>query len=99
MELVLDAGSTPAVSTRTRSVELYSFSRMSSRLSINSRVANSSPRFFCLQERQDSRTKIERVPHGAAAPLDTRRRRAGHREKARMHALPSQSRALATSTG
>ena len=30
---------------------------MSSRLSINSRVANSSPRFFCLQEKQDFKTK------------------------------------------
>lgn len=34
------AGSIPASSTRTRSVEPHSFSRMSSRLSIDSRVAN-----------------------------------------------------------
>lgn len=46
-DVFLDVGSTPTISTRTRSVELYSFSRMSSRLSINSRVANSNPRFLC----------------------------------------------------
>ena len=34
--------------------------------------------FFCLQK---SKEKAERVPHGAAAPLATRRRQAGHREK------------------
>lgn len=55
------AGSIPASSTRTRSVEPYSFSRMSSRLSINSRVANSSPRFFCLQEKQDFKNKRQSV--------------------------------------
>lgn len=52
-----DGSSILPSSTRTRSVELYSFSRMSSRLSINSRVANSNPRFFCLQEKQDFKNK------------------------------------------
>ncbi len=81
MGLILDRGSILLSSTRTRSVELYSFSRMSSRLSINSRVANAAL-VFCLKK-QDFKNKRQSVClAGAFAPLATRRRRAGHREKA-----------------
>lgn len=39
------------------------------------------PSFFVCRKSKISRTKTERVPHGADAPLTTRRRRARHREK------------------
>ena len=49
-------GSIPGGSTRTRSVEPYSFSRIGSRLNINSRVANAAL-VFCLCSKQDFKTK------------------------------------------
>jgi len=55
---------------------------MSLRLSINSRVANAALVFLFAGKAGLQEQKTERVPHGAAAPLATRRRRAGHREKA-----------------
>ena len=54
-------GSIPLGSTRTRSVELYSFSRMSSRLSINSRVANAALVFLFAGKARFQEQKAERV--------------------------------------
>ena len=48
--------STLLSSTRTRSIEPYSFSRIGSRLNINSRVVNAAL-VFCLCSKQDFKTK------------------------------------------
>ena len=59
--LFLDRSSTLLSSTRTRSVELYSFSRMSLRLYIDSRVANAAL-VFLFEKARFQEQKTERVP-------------------------------------
>ena len=77
----MDRSSILRASTTVGSVELYSFSRMSLRLYIDSRVANAAL-VFLFEKARFQEQKTERVPHGAPAPLATRRRQVRHREKA-----------------
>lgn len=47
------------------------------------------PSFFVCTQSKIPRPKTERVPHGDAAPLDTRRRRAVHRQwRGLWHRMP-----------